>query len=520
MASEVFFTTNANEFERLEGLYISERNPPGFIRGIDLSKVGMAGRCVRGPGTVQDILSSARFVEVYGERDFGSGGALIGEIWKGLLNKRFGSLKIRRVIGAGSVVSSFDAEDGTDGTGAAILTIAGSSAGLWGQDVKWRVVDASDGDALKFNLVIRYLGEEITYENLNTQANEDNLAEVVGDDIARFITLTKVADGRPGNTDLFTGDFATALDSDKFMNLGETVTGYTSVAGTEGTVVATDYTTGITELANTAGLGVVLVPESLEDAVAPAAQGTLNTTIVSLAALANDRVFLTWSGKNNQSPTQDIASEAADITTRSDRIIWCYNPGKTLDPETGLKIDQSSHMIMASIFTQNDVDIHPGSRQAAKAGAAFSELQNETLSREELIALKEAGISALEKLKSGFQFRSGVTTSLVTGKTEITRRRSADFLQISSSDRLADFVKGKNTTEKRALMGGELVAFTQGLKDKERIVENFVVDQVSVNTKKQREKGLEKILWRVRLIGHILALVLETDIGTGVTIEA
>ena len=68
-------------------------------------------------------------------------------------------------------------------------------------------------------------------------------------------------------------------------------------------------------------------------------------------------------------------------------------------------------------------------------------------------------------------------------------------------------------------MAGELVAFSADLKDQSRIVEDFEVDSESVNTPNQRAQGEEHLLWRVRLIGHILALVLETEIATGTLIE-
>ena len=44
------------------------------------------------------------------------------------------------------------------------------------------------------------------------------------------------------------------------------------------------------------------------------------------------------------------------------------------------------------------------------------------------------------------------------------------------------------------------------------------VDIDTLNTPTQRAQGIEKILMRVRLIGHILELVLETEIGTSVVI--
>jgi len=492
MASQVFFTTNPADFERLEGLYVSERNPPGFIRGRDLSQVGIGGKCVRGPLTVQKITSTARFTEIYGERDFGSGGALQGEIWKALLNKPFSTLYVRRVAAADAVAGT---ENFADITPTDIIQVDASSVGAWSLAANGgptiSVEAASDADANKFNLRVKYLGNETVYENLNTQAGQDNLASVIGDDVANLIVVTKLADGRPLNA------------ADQPL-----------LSGSDGTLVSADYIAGITDLANAQGPAVCLIAEASVD------QTALNNTIVTLAAAASDRIFVTWSGVNSQVPSANIASLATDITTRSDRIVWCYNTPKTIDPETAVKINQGPHVWMAAILANTDVDIHPGSVDASSLLAGVSELDKETLTRADLISLRDAGISTLEKTPEGFAFRSGIVTSLVTGKTEITRRRSADFLQLSASDRLKFFVKVKNTIEARAQMGGELVAFSQSLKDQDRIIEDFAVEQESVNTPAQRAKGIEKILWRVRLIGHILHLVLETEIGTGVVIES
>jgi hypothetical protein len=40
--SDVYFTTNPSEYSKLEGLYVAERNPPGFIQGADLSSSASA----------------------------------------------------------------------------------------------------------------------------------------------------------------------------------------------------------------------------------------------------------------------------------------------------------------------------------------------------------------------------------------------------------------------------------------------------------------------------------------------
>lgn len=523
MPADVFFTTNPAEFDRVEGVIVSERNPPGFIRGRSLSAVGFCGLTIRGPTSIQKITSMSRFLEVYGGRDQGTGSGLsaTNEIWKALQAKPFGTIHVRRVVGTGAVAASLNFEDAIDGTGTEIIQVDASSAGTWGGNVKVKVVDASDGDATKFNLVVDYLGKQVTYENLNTGAGFDNLSEVIGDDIGNFISVTKLSDGRPVNSSTVTeADFVAARDTDDFVALGTIGAAYTGVDGTEGTLAASDYTDAVGEMAVTDGPAIVLVPESLEDTIGVGEQDTLNGEFVTQAAAVHDRVFLTWSGIVGQSVATEVSDVGTEITTRSDRIVWCYNAPKLVDPETSLKFSQGPHVWMASILSMNDVDVHPGAQQTTDQTAGVKELDNESLTRADLISLREAGISTLEKLPGAFLFRSAVTTSLTTGKTEIARRRMADFLQLSASDRLRYYVKAKNTLENRALMAGELTAFSQQLRDAGRIIEEFAIEQDSVNTANQRAQGLEKILWRVKLVDHILFLVLETEIGTGVVIEA
>jgi len=515
MANDVFFSTNPADWAKLEGLYISERNPPGFIRGVDLSIVGIGGETVRGPAGPQSVTSTGRFLEVYGGRDYGSGGPLINEVWASMLNKQFGALVIERIIAADATISSFQPETLLDGTGVAIINIAASSAGVWGENVKWKVEAASNAVATSFNVVISYLGEEVTYENINTNgALDDNTAEVVGSDIGRFVTITKLADGRPNDSSTVTeGAFVTARDTNDFVNLGAVIAAYTSVAGTEGTIASAQEIAVLTSLSNYEGPSTVFMAGTMVD------QNALNVQIVAEAAARSDRMWLTWSGTHAQAVATENSNKTTDITTVSDRIVWCFNSFYTLDPDTALEMQRPPHEVMGSIFSQNDVDVHPGAQATTKQTAGIIRLANESLTRADLIALKANGVSTLERLPGQFLFRSAVTTTTESGKEEITRRRMVDFLQLSAASRLRYFVKAKNTVENRALMAGELTAFSKGLRSQGRIIEDFSVSS-DINKESDRANGLEKLLWEVDLIGHILSLVLETSMGTGVVIEA
>jgi hypothetical protein len=517
-----FFTTNPSEFTRLEGLYINEKNPPGFITGISLNNVGVCGQTVRGPvDTAVEIGSPQRFIEVFGGRDYGAGGALINQVWRFLLNKPFGSVTVVRAAAAAAVKASFTVETGINGLGTAIARIDASSVGTWGNNVYIRVEDASDGDSTHWNLRLNYLGKETLYENLNTSTGYNNLTEVVGDDHARLIDIAKLADGRPANFATITEAGFEAADTEStdpvganFIKLGTTLVEYVTVAGTNGTVAATDYTAAnraLAQITDRKGIAVVAYAETDNTIV-----DAINDQIEVAAAASNDRMFVIWSGTHGDSPST-VMTDAGG--RRHDRIIYCYNSPYTLDPETAVQIQTPPSDWMASILSQIDVDIHPGEEATKEFTAGITRLTKEDLTRTDYINLRAAGICALEN-DDGFVFVSGVTTSLTSGKTEITRRRMADYLQLSAANRLKFYVKKKNTTSNRSMMVGELTAFCRTLQDDERIVEDFVIDNDTVNTPTTRAQGIEKILWRVRLIGHILHLVLETEIGTGVTIEA
>jgi len=482
MSSDIYYTTNPDEWTALEGLYISEETPPNPVEGVDLFTVGLAGKCVRGPETPQFIGDKARFVEVYGTLRETPAGAIVGEVYKALLNKPFGSLVIRRIaaVDAALATHSFNA------TATPIIRVDASSRGAWGNSLKVAIEAATDAVSNHFNLRVDYLGKQVVYINLDVTTGNDNTLAVIGDDVGVWIKVTKLADGRPDNIAL------TAL-----------------TAGSDGTAVDADYAAGITDLASYDGVAVCLVPEA-----APT-QATFNGTLVTLAASAVDRIFLTWSGVHNQSKSGDDTAKLAQITTPSRRIAWCYNTLKVVDPDTGFKIDVAPHTLMASILSQVAIDVHPGASEALPMAAGIAGVFNTSLSRGDLKQALKDGICCVENTKKGFRFRSAV----MTDGSEIVDRRELDFILGSEADFLDEFVKTKNIEERRAQMAGGLTTFLSGLRDAHRIVEEFAV-RTNVTTDNQRGKGIEIIEQQIRLVGHIRFLVLRTIAGTGVTVEA
>lgn len=491
-------TTNPADFTQLEGLYIFEKNPPAFARGVNLNRVLVYGTTLRGPTGVGILINSEKdFNETFGTDRHAAGGAIASEVWKSLLNKQFGSMYVVRTAASDATIAESDFLD----TATPVINVAASSEGVWGNDLTVAIVDATDANADHFNLVITYKGEVTTYENLDVSAtgndNIDTIIPSITTDPKVLVAVTKLADGRPDNI------AADALDD---------------TVASDGTIAAADYTGsgfGLNVAQGIQGVGIVYCAN--EDGTITAA---VNTATLTAAAAVSDRMFVIHEGELTGAPVAVSAIATDADSFRNDRIIYAHNAPWTLDPETGNLVQTAPNSWMASILAQTDVDIHPGEEDTKRFTAGMSKLDVESLARADYITLRDAGVASLEKdAEGGFVFVSGVTTDLTPGKTEITRRRSADFLHLSVSKAIRRFVKKKNTAPNRGDMGGIITGFLRGLKNQDRIVELFGIDQESQNTAAGRAQGVEFVLMQVKLIGHMLHIVLETEIGTGVTIS-
>lgn len=504
---EVVFTSNDSEYSRLEGLYVKEVNPPASVTGVSMNVTAMAAETLRGPvGKTVTVGNEQRFLDVFGGRSRTSGGTLANYGWKALLNKRFGSLVVARAAAAGAVAASFTMEDSPGGsTGSSIVRIDATSVGTWGNDVYFKITDASDAVGQHWNLTVKYLGNTYEYKNLNTLASNNNLVATIGDDDANWVVVTKLADGRPCNTAGISG-----ADADGYLYLGQTVSGFTAVVGTDGTIADSDFTG--------TGKAMELIAADKTASiffVAERSSATIKAKVATLAAASNKGVWLI-TADNGAVSAATQQTEAASY--RSDRIVYCANYPYTLDPDISTAIQVDPCAWMAGILSQTDVDIHPGEEDCKEFTAGITKLTTESYTRSDYINFKNAGISALEK-DNGYAFVSGVTTSLTPGLEQITRRRSADYIIHSLAGSLKYMVKKKNTLSRRQSINAVTTAFLNDLKKAERIVEDFEVDSDKLNTVAQRALGIEKLLVRVKLLGHILALVLQVEVGTDVTIS-
>lgn len=500
------FTTNDADVTQLEGVYIKETLPPATVRETSLNTVGVFGPTLKGPvGTPINITSEARFIDVFGGGYLN--GVQINKVWTSLLNKGFSNLYVARVAASAATKASFTPESAAGGGGTAVMRIDASSVGSWGNSLKWKVSAATNAVSSSFDLTIQdtITGKTWLYRNIDI-VNGDNTATVIGTDDARPIDLVKLASTRPINSAASTD----GADANGFISLGQTVASYTSVAGTDGSVADADYFgagKGLNLLDTLKGVALVYCAEYTS--------ATLKAAIKTSAAASSDRMFLI--GAADQSTS--VSTAVSDVATyRGDRLIYCYNHAYTLDPVIGGEVLTRPESWMAAVLANTDVDIHPGENDTKAFLAGITRISNPSLTRQDYVNLKAAGISALEIDLGDPVFVSGVVTDLTPGKTEIARRRMADFLQLSAAFALRFHVKKKNTLQRRTAIAATLKGWLSGLKFAGRVVEDFLIDMDILNSPTDRANGIQRILMRVKLVPHMLSVVLTTEIGTGVTI--
>lgn len=502
-------------------VYIRERQPSPITRGLNRNRVGLAGTAIRGPANVAvDISSARRFAEVFGGRDQGGGGAIASELWKALLGKPFGPTTMVRVVPAAAVAASFTVESAAGGAGTAIATIAATSPGIWGNNVGWKVSAATDGNANHWNLTLRYLGTYVTYQNLDTTTGQDNTAIVLGSDYANLVVITKLANGRPSNSTASTD----GADADGYTLLGQTVSGYTSVSGTDGSLADTDFTgTGkAMEILNARADLAACVVAGRSNSVVKAKAYALAPSCRGLWLITPDSASVSYS---------TFVTEVASY--RHGRVVPCFNAPNYTDPTTDELVAGEASVAMASMLSQIEEDVHPGAAANAIHNAAIRSLAFENLVAGDFDAIDAAGISYLERdIGTGGQVQytwgNAVTASLAENDRQLTGRRAKDFLIAGIAQRLKADVFEPNTASRRESSRSSVLTWLQGLAREERFVDVdedtkeplcTVENGLDVNSRADRRQGSQRMAVRGQLIPHQLRVGLDIEFGTDVTIN-
>ena len=497
MATDLMYTTNPNEWTRLEGVYVNRKKPDPRITGANVNTVGMLFSSVRGPLTPQYVASPAEATALYGGRDAGGGGAIVGQGWLACLNRAFSWPMVLCRVAAAAAAKATLTIDGK-------LTFTASSVGTWangatGYGITGATTAATDGNSNHRNAVVTYGGKTYTYANIDiSTTGADNTASVVGHDPTNPVVLSKAATGVPAITSA--------------ANL---------TGGTDGTVAASDFAAAFPQVAHHPLAKIVVIADEAMNASATYAVIVPCGADAALPAVSEPtKIFVTCSTAYTGTAATEASNMTTAITTLSRNIVWCYNTSQMLDQSTGILVAGGSHLDMAAILSQTAADINPGEEDSVALLSGVSAVTNTGLTRGDLIILREGGVSTLEAVEGGFQFHSGVT---VTGD-EIADVRTEQFLTGGIAQYTKHDVKKKGTATRRRQIVAKIVSWLRSLQKAEMYVApNDPVEGDSINvawtdTFNERAADMGKLLTQVRTMPHLNFLVLETDMGTGVTV--
>lgn len=192
-------------------------------------------------------------------------------------------------------------------------------------------------------------------------------------------------------------------------------------------------------------------------------------------------------------------------------------------------LDLGSDAWMASLLSNLPPERNPG-----QAGAPVPLVMSTILGLQrgvtglgmnEYTTMRDRGIAGPRMdRRVGPIFQSGITTSLTSGQKNINRRRMADFIEDSLANRLVEFSKDLDSTQLRDTAAGEVDAFLSELLSVDnaaaRRIADYQIDDKSGNTPEMSAKGIYVIIVRVRTLATADFIVLQCEIGEGVTISS
>lgn len=428
------------------------------------------------------------------------------------------------ILAAGDVLVATPLAVLTDGSTTPVLRVDAAGVGQAGNDIATRVFTASDGNPLHFNFAVRLYGSIKTYENVDISVGQNNIALVLGNDDANLITLTKLADGRPMNSVAS----AAGADATGFTNLGTVVAGFTSVLGADGTIANTDYTglNGPMEILNkTRGLHACAVV------------GRMNSDIKSkamdLAAVAAQRAWFVCADSENVLYTTAITERAA---LNSGRLSYWFNHAFKTDPITRQVVAEEPFIVVLSIISQTDPDVHPGDFDNSVLTRAIRRVAFE-LSDQERDALDggsapTGGVSFLfhDQDQDGNDViipGNALTCDFTVNNRDLDGRYMKDFIIDALANRLrGDQFKG-NTNANRADRASACSAFLNTLARSERYImlsEDGVpqfqyVNNLTVNTQSDQAAGLQRELCIATLIPKNKQIQLNIAVGVDAVVS-
>lgn len=232
-------------------------------------------------------------------------------------------------------------------------------------------------------------------------------------------------------------------------------------------------------------------------------------SLVNVALWRSDRVFYTTKGWKVRIPEIAERGLAGGVGFTEDGVIVVRPDGP-----------------LTTICAMLPPEENPG--QATDLIPDFFEVatDGETLTIDTYIAWKAAGICAPRvDFDTGPEYQSGVTSSLTSGRTEIARRKMADFIQDTAVTVGKPFSKKLNRQAMRDKLRGRWDSFLGGLENPQSPEASRIAgfrtrdDKNAGNTDEVLASGVYFIDTRVRTYSSLDEIVFRTEIGPNAVVS-
>lgn len=481
----IFRSNDPTTWGEIDQIVIDERAPTPSIKGVSTNVAGYVARFQRGPEELVEVGSTQEFEEIFG-RSSASGN-------ENLKNKKFGRIRVRRVVDSGAAQASIELDD----TGAvAALTLKAKDKGVYGNSISVKVEAGSVASTVKITVSDKnadaVLPDEI-YDNVSViGATQDSMSKLFAS--SKLVVPVAVSPAPSAN-------LATLSET----NLS---------GGADGSAVDSSYEAAIAAFDQ---------EKSCNFLFADKASATVNGYLEAHAAATKDKMVILAGAEDDS-----VSAAIADVVNYRDtdgRIIYAYPWVQT--SIGGVLKWQSPASWMASIMSQTSPHIDPAFVGNAGFLTGMVKLKR-TISRASYIQLKDAGIAAFEfDPDIGHKVKSGVVTQIQdSSKVMILRRRMADYLTTSVGFYLKNFQNAVNNRDNRLACGAAIQQFVQ-LREQEGILPKDdevqgglakLIDVDALNTDESIAQGYFKILWKQRIYSSMRFIVLTAEIGESVVV--
>ena len=475
----IYRSTNPTEFDDVDGIIINETAPAPNISGVEANVAILVGQFERGLAPLAEVGSIGELHEVYGaDPDF--------EGNKALKNKKFGRLRIARVIAADGVVATKAFQSSTTDR---ITFSAKQGKGAYGNGITVTIATGTN------------VGKKYTIADTNSTAvlpvevyDDVEIADITTSTFAASKLITAVVNSTAAEP---TNAAATAL-----------------ATGSDGTIVNGDYEDAIAEC-EVEGAGNFLFLDVYND--------TRNGYLEAHAAATADKMVIIAGAESDT--VANAITDVADYRDTEGRIIYAYPWVQTVIG--GANVYQSPASWYASILSQSAPHIDPAYVSNSQYLGGITGLKL-NLSRANYIALKYAGISAFEYDSDiGFKVKSGVVTQISnSSKIMVMRRRMADYLAVSIAKYLKNYQNAPNTLQNRSEVKAAIVRWDNEQENSGILPKNSevasglakLIDTESLNTDASIAAGFFKVLYKRRIYSSMRFIVLQAEIGESVVV--